>query len=140
MTKLLSATGIPETDQFFLTTLYFGSDRQPLSFLLDTGSPSTWVAAPNCKTCSQLSSRFQPASKTLKKTNTKLKVSYDRKKWVAGYLSHDNVYLNEKNVGEDISFLYVQMAKGFKNWQADGVLGLAPRKGKKRRDPKVFIE
>ena len=138
MTKLLSAQGIPETDQFFLTTLYLGSDKQPMSFLLDTASSWAWVAAPDCKTCSQLSNRFQPASKTLKKTSKKHKVRYDRG-WVAGYLSHDNVYLNEKNVGEDISFLYVQLAKGFKNWQADGILGLAPRR-KKRNDPRVFID
>ena len=113
-------------------SLFLGSDRQEMSFILDTGSSWMWIPDYQCplEECSGF--RYNSAeSDTFKKSSKMIDIVYGRG-YVEGYLAEDQItYMKEpsanRQIADKMHFLVVYHAQELEGLVSDGLLGLAPK-------------
>lgn len=118
-------------DYTYFVKAQFGSAKQPLYMLVDTGAGSTWVMGSSCTTepC-KLHDTFDPStSTTFKKNDLDFSVKYGKGK-VGGITGTDAVRVGDVEVS--MRFGVADSASDdFKHFPFDGILGMAPNEGSK---------
>jgi len=117
----------------FALTLYMGSHKQAMSFLLDTGSDISWLPTDDClhplRGCQANKTYHYIKSHTSEKSNRNFTIKYAIGE-VNGSLMRDNLFLT--NTSDDMikhfEYLGIYEMKGVPAIQSDGLLGLGPTK------------
>ena len=112
-------------DTQYFVTLYLGSQRTALKFILDTGSSWFWVPSALCTTCQN--SKFNGTlSKSIANSTNVQNVFYSLG-FVSGTLATDTVSLlsNGSSNATGVQFLLVKSASNLSAMVADGILGLS---------------
>lgn len=131
---------------YYYMPLYMGSNRQPLNFLVDSGSAWLWVSSNECGKCTGgainrggVAEKFRGLeSQSFRKTNRRKRVDY-MMGYVQGEIVTDEVSITpngnkERHMAEGTEFIYADdVGEPFNSMRAEGVLGLGPR-AKKVRD------
>jgi cathepsin D len=114
------------SDFSYFATLQFGSKKQDMYMLIDTGSANTWVMGSTCKSsaCSIHNTFGKDDSDTLKMTTKDWSLAYGTGE-VDGLVVSDTVSF--ANYTLNLGFGLASVASDdFKNYPMDGILGFGP--------------
>ncbi|EEH08794.1 aspartyl protease [Histoplasma capsulatum G186AR] len=133
-----------DTDGFdysYFSVMYFGSERQAMFMLMDTGASNTWLISSNCtlQPCKMHNTFGIEDSNSLSVSDIPFTVSYGSGT-VSGVLVNDSVSFG----GFDLAHLgfgsVLSMSDEFKNYPMDGILGLGRAPAYKVKVPTVMQE
>ena len=113
-------------DAQYFTTLWVGSLRTPMKFLIDTGSSWLWIPSVDCATC--IRSKFNyKTSLSFTSTNSVYRLAYGQGS-VLGNASSDtlSLFANGTMNATGTKFLLVNQSANFTTLMPDGILGLTP--------------
>lgn len=116
----------------YSTPVYFGSHRQQLDLIVDSGSSVMWVQSEECHRLSECTNSHPYASQnsqSFKRSGMQSAIQYGIGR-VEGELATDQVSFFEDplpvQVSQNFQFLFVTKSSGLTTLGADGLLGLAP--------------
>ena len=99
-----------------------------MKFLIDTGSPWTWVPSKDCPDNECTKSHYDyTKSSSFRKSNRKIELSYFVG-YIQGFIISDSISISNSlsTAAKDVNFLSVTHAKKFDDLVSDGLLGLSP--------------
>jgi len=121
---------------YFQAQFDFGSKKQPMSLLVDTGSSWTWVATDKCKStptekCDDTHLYHHRDSVTYKEAGKKYDIKYGSG-IIKGLKATDSVYLpgmprGKKTGVKDFPFLAVDSVPSAAKKIMSGIIGLSPK-------------
>ncbi|KLJ06009.1 hypothetical protein EMPG_10534 [Blastomyces silverae] len=143
------ATTVPQSlaissdgyDYSYFSIMYFGSERQPMWMLMDTGAANTWLISSNCtlEPCKIHNTFGSEDSKSLSISDIPFDVTYGTGK-VSGILINDSIAFAGFDL-PNVSFGSVlDMSNEFMNYPMDGILGLGRGPAYKVKAPTVMEE
>ncbi|PGH36336.1 hypothetical protein GX50_00841 [[Emmonsia] crescens] len=128
-------------DYSYFSVMHFGSERQAMWMLIDTGASNTWLISSNCtlEPCKMHNTFGSEDSNSLSITDIPFTVTYGTGK-VSGFLVNDSVSF----AGFDLQRVgfgsVMDMSEEFKSYPMDGILGLGRAPAYKVKVPTVMQE
>ncbi|OAX80870.1 hypothetical protein ACJ72_04789 [Emergomyces africanus] len=128
-------------DYSYFSVINFGSKRQPMWMLIDTGASKTWLISSNCtlEPCKMHNSFGSEDSDSLTITDTPFSVTYGSGN-VSGFLATDSVSFAGFDLPQVGFGSVLNMSDEFKSYPMDGILGLGRAPASKVKVPTVMQE
>jgi hypothetical protein len=119
--------------------MYFGSEKQELDVILDSGSSWVWLGSTMCTECANPKKFDFAKSKSFRQESPELQMLNYGRGMVMGYDTRDEVCLNPENkIGDgcmtDYKFKTVVYQEQLGGLHTTGLIGLAPSKGGTSKD------
>ena len=103
-----------------------GSDLQPVTMLLDTGSPWVWISSKDCSNCRSGITDFNQATSTsYNYTGHSDMLSYGSGD-IEGNIGTDALCVTKDDCAKDLRFMLGLEQTGLTFLRSSGVIGLSP--------------
>ncbi|PGH07887.1 hypothetical protein GX51_01597 [Blastomyces parvus] len=128
-------------DYSYFSIMQFGSERQPMWMLMDTGAANTWLISSNCtlEPCKIHNTFGSEDSKSLSISDIPFDVTYGTGK-VSGVLVNDSISFAGFDLANVNFGSVLDMSEEFMNYPMDGILGLGRGPAYKVKAPTVMEE
>ena len=104
-----------------------GSDQQPFDLIFDTGSSWLWVNSRLCEGCSSRQNKFNEKNSTTFSFYPAILDLHYGSGDAYGYISFDQVCLNEDSCADNFAFLNVAAQSGLSGLDGSGIVGMSPQ-------------
>ncbi|OJD10915.1 hypothetical protein AJ78_08196 [Emergomyces pasteurianus Ep9510] len=128
-------------DYSYFSVIHFGSKRQPMWMLIDTGASNTWLISSNCtlEPCKMHNTFGSEDSDSLSMTDIPFTVTYGSGN-VSGFLVNDSMSFAGFELPRVGFGSVTNMSEEFKSYPMDGILGLGRAPAYKVKVPTVMQE